>query len=155
LTKVQFYGIFYLPMKMLTLPKKSEIKRRWFLLDARDKILGKVAVKAATLLRGKHKVIFTPHMDTGDGVIVINACKVKVTGKKMEQKIYRRHSGYPGGLREVPLEEMLASKPTQVIRLAVKRMLPFSSLRKRMLRRLKVYVDEKYPKELKPTLLEV
>lgn len=142
-------------MKMLTLPKKSEIKRKWHLLDANDKILGKVATRAAVLLRGKHKPIFTPHIDTGDGVVVINASKVKVTGRKMQDKVYMRYSGYPSGLRKVSFGKMLSSKPTQVIRLAVKRMLPTSSLSKGMIRRLKVYADEKYPKGLKPSSLEV
>ncbi|MDD4909951.1 MAG: 50S ribosomal protein L13 [Candidatus Omnitrophica bacterium] len=143
-------------MKILTIPRKSEIKRKWYLLDAKGKILGKVAVKAATLLRGKHKPTFTPYMDTGDCVVVINAADIKVTGAKMEQKLYRRHSGYPGGLREVPLGKMLAARPEQVMRLAVKRMLPTSALSRCMLRRLKIYAGEQgYSKSLKPTSLEV
>ena len=104
--------------------KKEDIKRQWFLVDAKDKILGRMATKIAVVLRGKHKVMFTPHVDTGDGVIVINAAKIKVTGRKLKQKVYRRYSGYPGGLREVTLERMLKNRPSTVVRLAVIRMLP-------------------------------
>jgi len=125
--------------------KKEDIKRQWYLLDAKDKILGRLATKAAVLLRGKHKPIFTPHVDTGDGVIVINAAKIKVTGRKLKQKVYRRYSGYPGGLREVTLENMLTKKPTTVIRLAVKRMLPGGPLGRDIIKKLKVYADEKHP----------
>jgi large subunit ribosomal protein L13 len=125
--------------------KKEDVKRQWYLLDAKDKILGRLATKAAVLLRGKHKPIFTPHVDTGDGVIVINAAKIKVTGRKLKQKIYRRYSGYPGGLREVYLETMLAKKPTMVIRLAIERMLPSGPLGRQIVKKLKVYADDKHP----------
>lgn len=125
--------------------KKEDIKRQWYLIDAKDRILGRLATKVAVLLRGKHKPIFTPHVDTGDGVIVINASKVKVTGRKLKQKVYRRYSGYPGGLREVTLENMLAKKPTMVIRLAVKRMLPGGPLGRDTIKKLKVYADDKHP----------
>src|SRR4030042_271146 len=104
--------------------KKEDIKRQWHIVDAKDKVLGRLAAKVATILRGKHKPIFTPYLDTGDGVIVINALKIKVTGRKLKQKVYRRYSGYPGGLREVSLETLLKKKPTTVIKLAVQRMLP-------------------------------
>lgn len=124
--------------------KKEDIKRQWFLVDAKDKILGRMATKIAVLLRGKHKVIFTPHVDTGDGVIVINAAKVKVTGRKLKQKVYRRYSGYPGGLREVTLETMLKNRPATVVRLAVIRMLPQGPLGRDIIKKLKVYADDKH-----------
>jgi large subunit ribosomal protein L13 len=125
--------------------KKEDIKRQWYLVDAKDKILGRLATKIAVILRGKHKPIFTPHIDTGDGVIVINAAKIRVTGRKLKQKVYRRYSGYPAGLREVTLENMLAKKPTMVIRLAVKRMLPGGPLGRDIIKKLKVYADDKHP----------
>jgi len=125
--------------------KKEDIKRQWYLVDAKDKILGRLASKVAAILRGKHKVIFTPHLDTGDGVIVINAAKIKVTGRKLKEKIYRRFSGYPGGLKEVPLETMLKKKPENVIMLAVKRMLPQGPLGRDTLKKLKVYADDQHP----------
>lgn len=136
--------------------KKEDIKRQWYLVDAKDKILGRLAVKIAVILRGKHKPIFTPHLDTGDGVIVINASKIKVSGRKLEQKIYRRYSGYPGGLREVTLETLLAKNPATVIRLAVKRMLPSGPLGRDILKKLKVYADDKHPHQAQaPVVLEV
>ena len=142
-------------MQKTTLPKESEIVRSWFILDAKDKILGKVATRAAALLRGKHKAIYTRHIDTGDGVIIINAAQVRVTGRKLQQKVYRRYSGYPGGLREVTLENMLARKPTTVLRLAVERMLPKGALAEKMIDKLKVYADDKHPHaNLKPKTLE-
>src|SRR4030042_1246987 len=98
-------------MQKTYVAKKEDIKRKWYLVDAKDKILGRLATKVAVILRGKHKPIFTPHLDTGDGVVVINAARIKVTGRKMKQKLYRRYSGYPGGLREVPLEMMLKKNP--------------------------------------------
>ena len=136
--------------------KKEDIKRIWYLVDAKDKILGRLATKIAVILRGKHKVIFTPHLDTGDGVIVINASKIKVTGRKLKQKIYRRYSGYPGGLREVPLETLLMKKPETVIQLAVRRMLPGGTLGRNMMKKLKVYADDKHPHYAQnPVVLEV
>ena len=136
--------------------KKDQIKRNWYLVDAKDKILGRLASRVAVLLRGKHKVIFTPHLDTGDGVIVINASKVRVTGRKLEQKVYRRFSGYPGGLREVPLGVMLKKKPETVITLAVTRMLPSGPLGRDIIKKLKVYADDKHPhKAQNPVVLEV
>lgn len=136
--------------------KKEDIKRQWYLVDAKDKILGRLATKVAVILRGKHKPIFTPHLDTGDGVIVINASKVKVTGRKLKQKVYRRYSGYPGGLREVPLETMLAKKPATVIKLAVGRMLPSGPLGSKILKKLKVYADDKHKQQAQsPIVLEV
>ena len=125
--------------------KKEDIKRQWFLVDAQGKILGRLASKIAVILRGKHKAIFTPHLDTGDGVIVINAAKIRVTGRKLKEKLYRRFSGYPGGLKEVSLETMLEKNPATVIKLAVRRMLPGGPLGRDMLKKLKVYVDDKHP----------
>jgi large subunit ribosomal protein L13 len=135
--------------------KKPEVKRQWFLVDAKDKILGRLAVKIATILRGKHKAIFTPYLDTGDGVIVINAAKIRVTGRKLKQKVYRRFSGYPGGLREVDLETMLKKKPTKVIELAVNRMLPSGPLGRDLIKKLKIYADDKhYHQAQNPVILE-
>jgi len=132
-------------MKKTYVAQKEDIKRQWYLVDAKDKVLGRLAAKIAVILRGKHKSIFTPHLDTGDGVIVINASKIKVTGRKLKQKVYRRYSGYPGGLREVTLENMLAKKPATVISLAVRRMLPGGPLGRDILKKLKVYADDRHP----------
>ncbi|MCM8766205.1 MAG: 50S ribosomal protein L13 [Candidatus Omnitrophica bacterium] len=123
--------------------EEKEIK--WYLLDARDKILGRLAVKVARIIMGKHKPDYAPHLVKGDGVIVINAKEVKVTGDKPAQKFYKRYSGYPDGLKTIPLAEMLEKKPEEVIRHAVKGMLPKNKLTKVMLRRLKVYPDDKHP----------
>lgn len=125
--------------------KKEDINRQWYLIDAKDKILGRLAVRVAVILRGKHKPIFTPHLDTGDGVIVINASQIRVTGRKLKEKLYRRYSGYPGGLKEVSLETMLNNNPTTVVQLAVKRMLPSGPLGRRLLKKLKVYSNSKHP----------
>ena len=136
--------------------KKEDIKRQWYLVDAKDKILGRLASKVASVLKGKHKAIYTPYLDTGDGVIVINAARIRVTGRKPKQKIYRRYSGYPGGLREVVFEDMFKTKPVTVVRLAIRRMLPTGSLGKNMLKKLKIYADDKHPhKSQTPVSLEV
>jgi len=136
--------------------KKEDIKRQWFLVDAKGKILGRVAAKVASILRGKHKPIFTPHLDTGDGVIIINASLIRVTGRKLKQKVYQRYSGYPNGQREVTLEVMLARKPETVMHLAVQRMLPGGPLGRDMIKKLKVYADDKHPhKAQNPVVLEV
>ena len=125
-------------------------------MDAQDKILGRLASRVAIILRGKHKAIFTPNLDTGDGVIIINAAKIKVTGRKADQKVYRRYSGYPGGLREVPFKTMLANKPTTVLKLAVQRMLPGGPLGRDIIKKLKIYADDKHPhKAQNPVVLEV
>lgn len=143
-------------MQKTYLAKKTDIKRSWYLIDAQDKILGRLAVHAARILRGKHRPYFTPNIDCGDGVIVINAVKIRVTGRKLIQKVYRRNTGYPGGLREVPLEDMLRKKPTEVIRLAVRRMLPGGPLGRDLLKKLRVYAQEKHPHiSNKPIVLEV
>ena len=132
-------------MQKTYLAKKTDIKRAWYILDARDKILGRLAVQAAKILRGKHKPQFTPSVDCGDNVLIVNAASVRVTGRKLTQKVYRRFSGYPGGLREVYLGEMLKKSPTEVITLAVRRMLPGGPLGRDMLKKLKVYAQDKHP----------
>jgi len=126
-------------MQKTYLPKPSEIQRKWYVVDAKDKVLGRIASRIALILRGKNKAIYTPHMDTGDGVIVVNASKVRVTGRKMKAKVYRRYSGYPGGLKEVNLESMLSKHPETVVKLAVRRMLPKGELARKMASKLKVY----------------
>ncbi len=143
-------------MKKTYLAKDSEVKRGWYLVDAKNKVLGRIASKVASILRGKHKPTFTPFIDTGDGVIIINAAQVKITGRKLKQKVYRRYSGYPGGLKEVTLETMLAKKPTTVLKLAVKRMLPGGPLGRDLIKKLKIYADDKHPhKAQNPVLLEI
>jgi large subunit ribosomal protein L13 len=125
--------------------KEHEIDKKWYLIDASDKILGRLASEIATILRGKHKAIFTSHMDAGDYVIVVNADKVALTGAKLDKKIYYRHSGYVGGLRETSAREMLKNKPENVIRFAVKGMLPKTSLGRRQLKKLKIYTGPNHP----------
>jgi len=125
--------------------KNTDVVRAWHLVDAEDKILGRIATQIASLLKGKHKNNITPHVDIGDGVVVVNAGHIKVTGNKMSEKRYKRYSGYPSGLKEEPLEVLLKRKPTEVIRHAVKGMLPKNKLGSRMLKRLKVYADQKHP----------
>ncbi len=143
-------------MQKTYFPSEKDIIKKWYLVDAQDKILGRLATKVAVLIRGKHKVMFSPHIDTGDHVIVINASKIKVTGRKLSQKVYRRYSGYPGGLREVRLDVMLKNKPATVIKLAVQRMLPHGPLGSKLIRKLKVYADEQYPHSAqKPEVIKV
>ena len=122
----------------------ATIDRKWYVVDATDMTLGRLASEVAKVLRGKNKPIFTPHIDTGDNVIVINAEKIKVTGKKMDQKIYYRHSDYVGGMKETTLKEMLAKKPEQVIELAVKGMLPKGPLGRQMYTKLHVYAGPEH-----------
>jgi len=125
--------------------KPEDIERRWYVIDAEGKVLGRLASEVAKILRGKHKPYFASHLDTGDGVIVINAAKIRVTGKKPDDKIYYRHSGYPGGLRRTTLAEMLKKHPARVIRLAVWGMLPHNRLGRAMMRKLRVYEGENHP----------
>jgi large subunit ribosomal protein L13 len=125
--------------------KASEIKRDWHVIDARDKVLGRLATEVARLLMGKHKAMFSRHLDTGDYVIVVNAAKVRVSGNKEKQKLYYRHSGYPGGLKSISLEEMLKAKPEWVIEYAVKGMLPKNRLGNSMIKKLKVYAGDSHP----------
>ena len=125
--------------------KKTDIKRQWHLVDVKDRILGRAATEIASLLTGKLKTSYTPHVDNGDAVVVVNASKIRVSGKKMKKKRYKRYSGYPSGLSEEPLEHLLKRKPGDVIIHAVKGMLPKSKLGSQMLKRLKVYSDDKHP----------
>ncbi|MDD5823338.1 MAG: 50S ribosomal protein L13 [Firmicutes bacterium] len=125
--------------------KPAEIQHNWYVIDAEGKTLGKLAAETASILRGKKKPIFTPHIDCGDYVIVINAEKVHVTGKKESDKIYVRHTGYPGGLRETTLGEMRAKKPEEIIRHAVKGMMPKGRLGRQMYKKLKVYAGPEHP----------
>jgi large subunit ribosomal protein L13 len=136
--------------------KKEELKYQWYLVNAEGKVLGRLASELAKILRGKHKPTFTPHLDTGDFVVVVNAEKVGLTGKKLKDKIYYRHTGYPGGIKEVSAEKLLAKKPTELIRRAVKGMLPKNSLGRQMLRKLKVYAGPNHPhKAQNPVPLEL
>lgn len=119
--------------------KPLEIERKWLLIDADGKTLGRLSSEIASILRGKNKPIYTPHVDTGDHVIIINADKIVLTGNKLSQKVYRYHTGYPGGQREIPYSVMMDKKPEKVIMLAVKGMLPKNSLGRQMLKKLRVY----------------
>jgi len=137
--------------------KDKDIQRSWYIVDAKDKILGRLASKIATILRGKDKVIFSPHQDTGDEVIVVNASKIRVTGKKMTQKLYQRYSAYPGGLNSETMEAVMKKNPERVIRHAVKGMLPKNKLSDKLMKKLRVYPNDVHPhsaqkpKELKLT----
>jgi large subunit ribosomal protein L13 len=128
-------------------PKASEIRRDWWLVDAEGMILGRLATEVATRLRGKHKPMFSPFLDTGDHVVVVNAEKIVLTGRKLDQKLYRRHSGYPGGLKEIAAGKLLKTHPERLVELAVKRMLPKGPLGRQMARKLKVYVGPSHPHE--------
>ncbi len=128
-----------------TLPNAKQLGRQWVLIDAKDKVLGRLASRIALMLRGKHKAIFTPFLDTGDFVVVINAEKIAVTGQKLSQKIYQRYSGYPGGRREQTLETVLKLHPDLVLRKAVKGMMPDGPLGRRMLGKLKIYAGSTHP----------
>ena len=126
-------------------PKPGEIERQWHIIDASDVVLGRLATHAATLLRGKHKPTFAPHIDTGDFVIIINAEKVALTGSKNEKKMAYRHSGYPGGLRATSYTELLAKHPTRAVEKAVRGMLPKNSIGRQQLTKLKVYAGAEHP----------
>jgi len=125
--------------------KAVDVDPQWHLVDAEGRILGRLATRIATILQGKHSPRYTPHVDTGDFVVVINAEKIAVTGRKRKEKMYYRASGYPGGLTETSLEELLATKPAEAVRRAVKRMLPKTKLGRRMFRKLKVYAGTEHP----------
>ncbi|MCL6431541.1 MAG: 50S ribosomal protein L13 [Anaerolineae bacterium] len=136
--------------------KAGEIQRDWYVVDAEGQTLGRLATQIARILRGKHKPIFSPHLDVGDYVIVVNAEKVRVTGQKMSQKMYYRYSGYPGGLKTTPLAEVLARHPTRAIEHAVKGMLPRNRLGRAMFRKLKVYKGPEHPHQAQqPRKLEL
>ena len=135
--------------------KPEEMERKWYVIDAEDKVLGRLATEVATILTGKHKPIYTPHVDTGDFVIIINADKVKLTGKKLEQKKYYYHTGYPGGLKAVPYKQMMEKNPEKAIELAVKGMMPKNRLGRQMYKKLKVYSGPEHNHEAqKPELYE-
>ncbi len=125
--------------------KPQEMEREWVLIDAEDQVLGRVATKAATILKGKHKPQYTPHVDTGDFVVVVNADKIRVTGAKTTDKVYSRHSGFPGGLKQETFEEAMAKHPERVIEHAVKGMLPKNTLGRAMGKKLKVYAGPDHP----------
>jgi large subunit ribosomal protein L13 len=125
--------------------KEKDIKREWYLVNAENKILGRLATEIARILRGKHKPYFTPYLDTGDFVVVINAEKVVLTGKKFNNKIYYKHSGYPGGLKAISAKELLRKKPEEIIKRAIKGMLPKNSLGRKMFKKLKVYRGPEHP----------
>jgi large subunit ribosomal protein L13 len=127
--------------------RPASVERKWLLVDAEGKTLGRLATEIARLLRGKNKPHYTPHVDTGDFVVVVNAEKVVVTGKKAEQKVYRRHTGYPGGLKETSYEQMLERKPTEILRRAVKGMMPKTRLGRQQFKKLKVYAGPEHPHE--------
>ena len=136
--------------------KKSEVERKWYIIDAANKPLGRVATEAARLLRGKHKPTFTPNIDTGDNVIIINCKDVVLTGNKMNSKIYRHHSGYIGGMKETPAAVMMAKNPEKAMMLAVKGMLPHNSLGKQNLKKLRVYAGSEHENQAqKPEVWEV
>jgi large subunit ribosomal protein L13 len=126
-------------------PRPAEVEKRWWVVDAEGEILGRLASRVASVLRGKHKAQFSPHADTGDYVVVVNAARVAVTGNRLSQKMYYRHSGYPGGLREETLEHLLARRPERVIRLAVEGMLPHNRLGRQLAGKLKVYAGPDHP----------
>ncbi|MFO7964227.1 MAG: 50S ribosomal protein L13 [Desulfobacterales bacterium] len=136
--------------------KAGDCPERWWIVDAEDKVLGRLASYVASVLRGKHNPLFTPHMDCGDGVIVINAEKVSLTGDKKQQKKYYRHSGYMGGLKTITASELLEKKPEDVIRFAVKGMLPKNSLGRKQFKKLKVYAGNEHPHEAQqPEVMEI
>ncbi|MBN1955738.1 MAG: 50S ribosomal protein L13 [Anaerolineae bacterium] len=136
--------------------KPGDVKQEWFVVDAEGKTLGRLATQIAARLRGKHKPNYSPSVDVGDYIVVINAAKVHVTGRKMDQKMYYRHSGYPGGLKEISLRDQLAKHPTRVVEHAVRGMLPKNRLGRRMMSKLKVYAGPDHPHQAQqPTLLEL
>ncbi len=144
-------------MKKTFMLRKEDVKRNWYIVDAAGKTLGRLATQIAKILMGKHKVTYTPHVDNGDFVVVINADKIHVTGKKLDKKMYYRHTGYFGHLKEETLRQKLERKPEEVLFLAVRGMLPKNKLRKRMLKRLKIYAGNEHPhkaQNLKPLEIE-
>jgi large subunit ribosomal protein L13 len=136
--------------------KNEEIEREWYVVDAEGQTLGRLAAKIAPILKGKHKPIYTPHLDCGDYVIVVNAEKVRVTGRKLDQKFYHRYSGYPGGLTSISLRDQLNRYPERVLQAAVRGMLPKNKLGRRMIKKLKVYAGDSHPHEAQqPSALEL
>lgn len=138
------------------LAKKEDIQQKWCLVNAKDKILGRLASEIATIIMGKHKSIYTPYVDSGDFVIVINADKILLTGEKLKKKEYMHHTGYPGGLKSITAQKMLKEKPELILKLAVKRMLPKNRLGRSMFKKLKVYAASNHPHSAQqPELLEI
>lgn len=136
--------------------KEHEVQRAWHLIDAKDKVLGRLASEVASRLRGKHKPEFTPHADTGDYIVIINAKEIKVTGKKRDDKMYYRHTGYVGNLKSANFRTMIEKKPEEVIKLAVKGMLPKGPLGRKMIKKMKVYADSQHEHQAQqPQLLEI
>jgi len=136
--------------------KKEEVQRKWYVVDADNVVLGRLASKVASVLKGKHKPIYTPHVDTGDFVIVVNAAKVQLTGRKRDEKTYYHHTGYPGGLKSITADKLLEKKPEDVINIAVKGMLPKNPLGRSMFTKLKVYAGSEHPHAAqKPEVLEI
>jgi large subunit ribosomal protein L13 len=136
--------------------RPQEVERKWYVIDAEGRTLGRLATEIAKILRGKNKPQYTPHVDVGDFVVVINAERVVVTGKKAEQKVYRRHSGYPGGMKETSYERMMESKPTEILRKAVYGMMPKTRLARQQFRKLKIYAGPEHPHAAQsPQRLEV
>lgn len=136
--------------------KEHEVDRKWYVIDAEDMVLGRLSSEVAKVLRGKHKPIYTPHVDTGDYVIVVNASKIKLTGNKLSQKEYRYHTGYPGGLKSVPYSQLMAEQPEKAVMLAVKGMLPKNKLGRKMLKKLKVYAGSEHNHEAQqPEVYEI
>ncbi len=134
----------------------QNVERKWYVVDATGHTLGRLASEVAKILRGKHKPTFTPHVDTGDHVIIINADKVKLTGKKLEQKYYRWHTGHPGGLKEIKYKDLMATKPELALSLAIKGMLPKNTLGRQMLKKVRIYAGEQHNHEAqKPEVLEI
>jgi large subunit ribosomal protein L13 len=136
--------------------KQKDITRKWFVVDADGKTLGRLASKVARILRGKHKPIYSPHLDVGDYVVIVNADRIAVTGRKMDQKMYYRHTGYPGGVKELNLRDMLSRHPTYAVKYAVRGMLPKNRLGRKMIKKLKVYAGPEHPHEAQqPEVLEL
>ena len=143
-------------MRTTYIAKTAEIERKWFVVDATDLTLGRLASEVASILRGKHKPIYTPFLDTGDNVIIVNADKIKVSGKKLDQKLYRKHSEYVGGFKETTLREMMDKKPEEVLKLAIKGMLPKNALGKNMFKKLFVYAGNEHKHQAQnPEVLEI
>jgi large subunit ribosomal protein L13 len=137
-------------------PKPGDVQRQWLVIDAADVVLGRLATQTATLLRGKHKPVFAPHVDMGDFVVIVNAGKVALTGNKREQKVAYRHSGHPGGLRRIAFSELLEKRPERAVEQAVRGMLPKNSLGRQMLKKLKVYAGPEHPHSAQqPVLFEI
>ncbi|MCK5242012.1 50S ribosomal protein L13 [bacterium] len=137
-------------------PKTGKVERKWYLVDLEGKVLGRAATRVASILKGKHKAIYTPHLDTGDHIVAINAEKIKLTGKKLEQKMNFTHSGWPGGAKFTPYAELMQKKPEQVFKLAVRGMLPKNTLGRNMIKKLKIYKGDKHEQiAQKPEKLEI